>query len=42
MYRRFGARVTVIEQAPRLIAREDEDVSEALQDILAARESNSG
>src|SRR6266403_1803256 len=30
-----GARVTVIEQAPRLIAREDEDVSEALQDILA-------
>ena len=35
MYRRFGARVTVIEQAPRLIAREDEDVSEALQDILA-------
>jgi pyruvate/2-oxoglutarate dehydrogenase complex dihydrolipoamide dehydrogenase (E3) component len=35
MYRRFGARVTVVEQAPRLIAREDEDVSEALQDILA-------
>ncbi|HEX4585458.1 MAG TPA: FAD-containing oxidoreductase [Burkholderiaceae bacterium] len=35
MYRRFGARVTVIEQRPRLIAREDEDVSEAVQDILA-------
>ena len=35
MYRRFGARVTVVEQAPRLIAREDEDVSEALRDILA-------
>jgi len=34
MYRRFGARVTVVEQAPRLIAREDEDVSEAVQDIL--------
>src|SRR6185295_4365593 len=26
-YRRFGAKVTVIEMAPRLIAREDEDVS---------------
>jgi pyruvate/2-oxoglutarate dehydrogenase complex dihydrolipoamide dehydrogenase (E3) component len=35
MYRRFGARVTVVEQASRLIAREDEDVSEAVQDILA-------
>jgi pyruvate/2-oxoglutarate dehydrogenase complex dihydrolipoamide dehydrogenase (E3) component len=35
MYRRFGARVTVVEQAPRLIAREDEDVSEAVRDILA-------
>jgi pyruvate/2-oxoglutarate dehydrogenase complex dihydrolipoamide dehydrogenase (E3) component len=35
MYRRFGARVTVIEQGPRLIAREDEDVSDAVQDILA-------
>lgn len=34
MYRRFGARVTVIEKAPRLIAREDEDVSEAIRDIL--------
>lgn len=35
MYRRFGSRVTVVEQAPRLIAREDADVSEAVQDILA-------
>ena len=35
MYRRFGAQVTVVEMAPRLIAREDEDVSEAVQDILA-------
>jgi pyruvate/2-oxoglutarate dehydrogenase complex dihydrolipoamide dehydrogenase (E3) component len=34
MYRRFGSRVTVVEQGPRLIAREDEDVSEAVQDIL--------
>jgi pyruvate/2-oxoglutarate dehydrogenase complex dihydrolipoamide dehydrogenase (E3) component len=35
MYRRFGAKVTVVEKAPRLIAREDEDVSEAVRDILA-------
>jgi pyruvate/2-oxoglutarate dehydrogenase complex dihydrolipoamide dehydrogenase (E3) component len=36
MYRRFGAQVTVIEMAPRLIAREDEDVSAAVQEILEA------
>lgn len=34
MYRRFGAEVTVIEKGPRLIAREDEDVSEAVRQIL--------
>ena len=34
MYRRFGADVTIIEKGPRLIAREDEDVSNAIQDIL--------
>src|SRR5438034_656651 len=34
MYRRFGSRVTVIEMAPRLIAREDEEVSQAVQSIL--------
>jgi pyruvate/2-oxoglutarate dehydrogenase complex dihydrolipoamide dehydrogenase (E3) component len=34
MYRRFGSRVTVIEMAPRLIAREDEAVSAAVQSIL--------
>ncbi|GLU33613.1 FAD-containing oxidoreductase [Trinickia caryophylli] len=34
MYRRFGARVTVIEKSGRLIAREDEDVSQAVYDIL--------
>ena len=34
MYRRFGAEVTVVEKAPRLIAREDEDVSEAIREIL--------
>ena len=34
MYRRFGARVTVVEKGPRLIAREDEDVSAAVREIL--------
>jgi len=34
MHRRFGAEVTVVEMAPRLIAREDEDVSEAVREIL--------
>ncbi|HET7268485.1 MAG TPA: FAD-containing oxidoreductase [Oleiagrimonas sp.] len=34
MYRRFGARVTVVEKGPRLIGREDEDVSAAVSDIL--------
>ena len=36
MYRRFGAQVTVVETAPRLIAREDDDVSAAIQRILEA------
>ena len=34
MYRRFGSQVTVIEHGPRLIPREDEDVSAAILDIL--------
>jgi pyruvate/2-oxoglutarate dehydrogenase complex dihydrolipoamide dehydrogenase (E3) component len=34
MYRRFGARVTVIEKASRLIPREDEDVSATVREIL--------
>ena len=34
MYRRFGAEVTVVEKGPRLIAREDEDVSDAVRKIL--------
>ena len=36
MYRRFGAEVTVVEMGPRLIGREDEDVSEAIRTILEA------
>jgi pyruvate/2-oxoglutarate dehydrogenase complex dihydrolipoamide dehydrogenase (E3) component len=34
MYRRFGAQVTVVEMSPRLIAREDDEVSAAIQQIL--------
>jgi pyruvate/2-oxoglutarate dehydrogenase complex dihydrolipoamide dehydrogenase (E3) component len=34
MYRRFGAEVTVIEKASRVIAREDEEISDAIRDIL--------
>jgi pyruvate/2-oxoglutarate dehydrogenase complex dihydrolipoamide dehydrogenase (E3) component len=34
MYRRFGSRVTIIEMGPRLIGREDEDVSRAVHEIL--------
>ena len=36
MMRRFGSRVTVIEMGPRLVGREDEDVSAALKEILEA------
>jgi pyruvate/2-oxoglutarate dehydrogenase complex dihydrolipoamide dehydrogenase (E3) component len=34
VYRRFGSEVTVIELAPRLIAREDEDVSNAVAEFI--------
>jgi pyruvate/2-oxoglutarate dehydrogenase complex dihydrolipoamide dehydrogenase (E3) component len=34
MYRRFGSEVTVVELAAHLIAREDEDVSRAIAEIL--------
>jgi pyruvate/2-oxoglutarate dehydrogenase complex dihydrolipoamide dehydrogenase (E3) component len=34
MYRRFGSAVTVIERGPRLIPREDPDVSQAVADFL--------
>jgi len=36
MYRRFGSEVTVIEMGPRLIGREDEDVSGSVREILEA------
>lgn len=34
MVRRFGARVTVVEMGPRLVGREDEDVSLEIQNFL--------
>lgn len=34
MYRRFGARVTVVEKGPRLIGSEDQDISDAIRAIL--------
>lgn len=36
MYRRFGARVTVVEKGPRLTSREDEDVSATIAEVLRA------
>lgn len=34
MYRRFGAQVTVIERGAHLASREDEDISDAIADIM--------
>lgn len=34
MFRRFGAEVTVIEMGPRLVGREDEDVSTAIREVV--------
>lgn len=34
MFRRFGSKVTIVEKGPRLIGREDEDISLAIQRIL--------
>ena len=34
MYRRFGSKVTVVEMQDRIIARDDEDVSETVREIL--------
>lgn len=33
-FRRFGSEVTIVEMKPRLITREDEDVSEAIRGIM--------
>ena len=34
MVRRFGSEVTIVEMGPRLIQREDEDISDAIREIL--------
>jgi pyruvate/2-oxoglutarate dehydrogenase complex dihydrolipoamide dehydrogenase (E3) component len=34
MYRRFGSEVTILQRGPRLVPREDEDVSEAIRGFL--------
>jgi pyruvate/2-oxoglutarate dehydrogenase complex dihydrolipoamide dehydrogenase (E3) component len=34
MYHRFGAEVTIVEMGPRLIGREDEEISEEIREIL--------
>ena len=36
IYRRFGSDVTIVEMGPRLIGREDEDVSQAVREIVEA------
>ncbi|MGD0363981.1 MAG: FAD-containing oxidoreductase [Bryobacteraceae bacterium] len=38
MFRRFGSRVTILEMGPRLVHREDEDVSAAILEILAGEQ----
>lgn len=40
IYRRFGSEVTVIEMSPRLVSREDEDISACVHDILQAEGIN--
>lgn len=34
MYRRFGAEVTIVERGSRLVGREDDDVADAVREIL--------
>jgi pyruvate/2-oxoglutarate dehydrogenase complex dihydrolipoamide dehydrogenase (E3) component len=36
MYRRFGAQVTIVEKGPRLIGREDDEISQTIAEIIAA------
>ncbi len=36
VFRRLGAEVTVVEMAPRLASREDEDISQTLAEVLGA------
>lgn len=34
MFRRFGSKVTIIERGPKLIGREDKEISQAVEEIL--------
>lgn len=36
IFRRFGSKVTIVEKGPRLIYRDDEDISDAAREILEA------
>jgi pyruvate/2-oxoglutarate dehydrogenase complex dihydrolipoamide dehydrogenase (E3) component len=40
MFRRFGSEVTIVEMGPRLISREDEDVSSAIAGIMKGERIN--
>jgi pyruvate/2-oxoglutarate dehydrogenase complex dihydrolipoamide dehydrogenase (E3) component len=40
IYRRLGSEVTIVEMGPRLIGREDEDVSQGVREILEAEGIN--
>jgi pyruvate/2-oxoglutarate dehydrogenase complex dihydrolipoamide dehydrogenase (E3) component len=40
MFRRFGSEVTIIEMGPRLVKREDEEISSAIQDVLTGEGIN--
>ena len=40
MYRRFGSEVTIVQRGPRLIPRDDDDVSEAVKGIVEAEGVN--
>jgi pyruvate/2-oxoglutarate dehydrogenase complex dihydrolipoamide dehydrogenase (E3) component len=36
MYRRFGSEVTIVEMGPRLVSREDDEIAQAIAEILLA------
>ena len=40
MFRRFGSEVTVVEMGPRLVHREDADISSAIEDVLTGEGIN--
>jgi pyruvate/2-oxoglutarate dehydrogenase complex dihydrolipoamide dehydrogenase (E3) component len=40
MFRRFGSQVTIVEMGPRLIQREDEDISAAVLEIIESEQIN--